>query len=148
MPEDMEFGEDEEFDEFEDGDEEFDEFGEEDEPGEEDGLAFEGMEELAETAMDDPDDEDEFLGILGGLAAKALPAWASTIVPQVIKFGRGLSRRGARRVVRRLPGIVGTASRVLARNPRAVRRNPASVGRVLHRCARVYGRRGRRRRIR
>lgn len=134
------YGEDE--DEFGPDDFDGDEF--EDEGFEEfEDFDSEGLEYMADAAMDDPDAEDEFLGALAGLAASALPALAKHVVPGVLKIGKRLLRGGSRRVARRLPTIVRTATRVLAQNPGAVQRNPARVQRVLHRCARRYARRGR-----
>ena len=137
-----EFGDGDEFDMMEEfGDD--DEFDMMEESGDEDELAFDETDSLADAAMDDPDAEDEFLGMLGGLAASLLPKLAKTVVPAVLKLGRGLIRGGARRAVRGLPKIIRTASRIIAKNPRAVRRNPARARAILHRCARVYVRRGR-----
>lgn len=99
----------------------------------------EDFEDLAEAAMEgDEDAEDEFLGALAGLAAKALPSIAGAVVPKVLKFGKKLFRKKSRRLVRMAPRIVKKATRIIARKPRAYRRRPANVGLVLNRVTREY----------
>ena len=126
----LEFDEDEFFDE---GDYEFDEFTDLEELEDVDFLTEgEGIEE-----------EDEFLGTLAGLAARALPRLASTIVPSVLKVGRRLLRSGSKRLVRRvLPRAVKKATRVIRRNYPRVRRQPRRyVPLVLRRIIRAEIRR-------
>ena len=117
----------------------------EDFDGDEDDFDFEDfenfeedddLESLAEAALDDPDAEDEFLGAIGGLLAKAVPAIATTIVPQALKFGRRLLKGRRRRAIRRLPRVARRARRVIRRNRRAIRRRPDMIQAILSRLLR------------
>ena len=97
------------------------------------------LEQLGEAALEDAEAEDEFLGALAGIAAKALPALASTVVPHVLRFGKRLlkgGRRRRKRVIRRLPRIVKRAIPVLRRRARTIRRKPVVVQVILTRAAR------------
>lgn len=110
-----------------------------------DESGFESFEELAEAAFDDEEAEDQFLGALAGLAAKALPTIASAVVPQVLSLGKKLLRSGARSAVRAAPQIVRAATSIMAPRQRQIRRNPAIARKILARCTRPHLRRRRRR---
>ncbi|MHC4543056.1 MAG: hypothetical protein ACYTDW_01915 [Planctomycetota bacterium] len=111
---------------------------------EEEGIVadFEGLGDAAMAG--DEDAEDEFLGALAGIAAKALPAiktLAPIVLPKILKFGKKLLRGRSRRLVRAAPRIVRKAVRVIGRRPRVYRRRPSRIGMVLNRVTKEYIRR-------
>ncbi|MDJ0850445.1 MAG: hypothetical protein QNK04_18900 [Myxococcota bacterium] len=96
--------------------------------------------ELAASAIDDEEAEEEFLGALAGLAAKALPAIASTVVPQVIRFGRRLfrgGRRRRRRAARTLPRVVRRSIPAMRRRARTIRRRPQTAQMIMAQVLRL-----------
>lgn len=101
------------------------------------GEEFSDFDELADAAMSgDEEAEDEFLGALGGLFAKALPMATKilpNVLPQVFKWGKKLLRGGSRRAVRRAPRVARKAARVIARRPRAYGKNPRQIALLLNR---------------
>ncbi|MDJ0850444.1 MAG: hypothetical protein QNK04_18895 [Myxococcota bacterium] len=107
--------------------------GELDDLGGEDGeLGFEGaesLEGLAQEALESEEAEDEFLGALAGLAARALPRLAGRVVPQVIKVGRKVLRRRSPTLARLLPTAVRRTLRLVRGQRRLL--DPAQLRRIL-----------------